>query len=65
MTSFLRFKSDQEDRVERERRSILMAGATLEQFKSRKWPVGSSWFWAVGVVGPMNSAVQPDKRSGE
>jgi len=53
------------DKARKEQREILLPGATLDQWKSGKWPTGSTWLWAIGVVGPKGSAVRPDKRSGE
>jgi hypothetical protein len=52
------------DKARTEMRAILMQGATIEQFKNGNWPAGSLWLWALGVVGPKGSAVQPDKRTG-
>jgi hypothetical protein len=64
MTSFIRFKSEQEDRVEREMRAPL--NITREQWLQGKgsWPVGSVWLSMIGAYGPKGSAVQPDKRTG-
>jgi hypothetical protein len=49
----------------RERRELLMADATREQFiqaaRERKIPAGSQWLWALGVVGPENSASTEDQ----
>jgi len=64
MTSFLRFKTDQEERVERELRAPL--NITREQWLQGKgsWPAGSIWLGALGAYGPPGSGVQPDKRTG-
>jgi len=64
MTSFLRFKTDQEERVERELRAPL--NITREQWLQGKgsWPVGSIWLGALGAYGPKGSGVQPDRRTG-
>lgn len=53
------------DKAISEKREILLPGATMDQWRSGKWPKGSTWFWALGVVGPKGSSVQPDKRTGE
>lgn len=53
------------DKARSERRAILMADATMEQWKNGKWPVGSMWLWNLGVVGPPGSSVEPDRRTGE
>lgn len=64
MTSFQRFKTDQEDRVEREKRAPL--NLTYEQWRHEKQVPGSIWLGALGgAYGPPGSAVLPDKRSGE
>lgn len=57
------------DKARSERRAILMEGATIDQAiiaaKQRQFPAGSLWLWALGIVGPPGSAVQPDKRIAE
>lgn len=65
MTSTIRIATEQRKKVEDERREVLLEGATLDQWKSGKWPTGSTWLWAIGVVGPKGSAVKPDQRTGE
>ena len=54
------------DIAHKELRAIIMEGATLDQAiaagKQRQVPAGSLWLWALGVVGPPGSAVEPDKR---
>lgn len=60
MTSFQRFKSDQEDRVAREMRAPL--NITREQWLKGQSPPGSIWFGALGAYGPKGSAVEPDMR---
>lgn len=52
------------DKAISERRAILLEGATIDQWRNGKWPEGSTWLWALGVVGPKGSAVEPDKRTG-
>lgn len=49
-------------KIEKENREVLLAGATIEQFKNGKWPAGSSWFHQIGVVGPENSAPREEPR---
>lgn len=44
------------DKATKECRAILLEGATREQFMHGDWAPGSMWLWALGVVGPMNSA---------
>jgi hypothetical protein len=65
MTSFLSFKTQQEDRIAREMRAPL--NITREQWLQGKgsWPVGSVWFSAIGAYGPKGSAVQADSRVAE
>jgi len=53
------------DKAHAERRAILMEDATMEQWRNGRWPVGSMWLWALGVVGARNSAIEPDKRTGK
>lgn len=53
------------DKAKSERRAILLEGASIEQWKNGKWPVGSMWLWSLGVVGEKNSAIEPDKRVAE
>lgn len=54
------------DIARRERRAILIEDATIDQAivagKQRTAPPGSLWLWALGLVGPPGSAVEPDKR---
>lgn len=56
------------DIARKERRSIIMEGATIDQAilagKQRHAPEGSLWLWALGIVGPPGSAVEPDRRTG-
>lgn len=56
------------DKAQSERRAILMEDATIDQAiaaaRQKTFPAGSLWLWALGIVGPENSAVQPDKRTG-
>lgn len=54
------------DKARSERRAILMEGATLDQanvaMRQRQVPAGSLWLWALGLVGPPGSSVEPDTR---
>ena len=38
------------DKIKKERRAILLQGATIEQVRHGNWPPGSVWFWAVGMA---------------
>lgn len=46
--------------ADKEQRAILLADATTEQWfqgaNQKRWPVGSKFLWAIGVVGPKGSA---------
>lgn len=48
--------------IKRERRAILVEGATTEQFingcNAKRYPPGSVFLWAVGIAGPVGSAEQ-------
>jgi hypothetical protein len=48
--------------IEKERRELLLAGATIEQWKQGRWPAGSIWLWALGVAGPKGSAPREELR---
>jgi hypothetical protein len=56
------------EQARKERRAILLEGATIDQAiaaaRQKQSPTGSLWLWALGIVGPENSDVQPDKRTG-
>lgn len=49
-------------KIAKENREVLLEGATIEQFKNGKWPAGSRWLWAVGIVGPKDSAPRVESR---
>lgn len=56
------FTQQHQAQIERERREVLLAGATIDQFRNGKWPAGSTWLFAIGVVGPKGSAPVIERR---
>jgi hypothetical protein len=50
------------DKASKERRAILLEGATREQWLNGDWPVGAMWLWSLGVVDAPNTAPYEETR---